>query len=73
MKADKRTLKKCLRETNQPRIFYDFLKYAQSLEFDEAPDYDTCISMFKHAATAQYHYLELSKILVKDKPVNSDE
>ena len=36
----------------------DFLEYTNSLEFDSAPDYDRCRSMFREALVSGKHPLD---------------
>lgn len=39
-------------------VLVEFLEYTNSLEFDSAPDYDRCRSMFKEALVSGKHPLD---------------
>lgn len=39
-------------------VLFDYLEYANSLEFDSVPDYDRCRKMFRDALLAEKHPLD---------------
>ncbi len=51
-------LQRCFGDRDVPEVLLDFLEYANSLEFDSAPDYDKCRKMFKDALTEAKHPLD---------------
>ena len=51
-------LNRCFGDRDVPEVLFEFLEYTNSLEFDSAPDYNYCRSIFKDALTKAKHPLD---------------